>query len=271
MPAFSSLPLVIEPAELADRLQAPELILVDLSGAARYAQGHIAGAHWVDSKRTQLGQPPAPGLLPEQAQLEVLFGELGHRADAVYVVYDDEGGGWAGRFIWLLDVIGHARYHYLNGGLQAWLSEGRNVTQEPTASANGTPTLSLHDEPTASREYLLSRLGAADLAIWDARSPAEFSGEKILAAKGGHIPGAINFEWTAGMDAQHGLRIRSDLAQVLADLGITTDKEVITHCQTHRRSGFTYLAAKALGYPRVKAYAGSWSEWGNHPNTPIEH
>ncbi|QKE64648.1 sulfurtransferase [Aquipseudomonas campi] len=270
MSAFSSLPLVIEPAELADRLQAPELILVDLSTAARYAQGHIAGAHWVDSKRTQLGQPPAPGLLPEKTQLEALFGELGHRADAVYVVYDDEGGGWAGRFIWLLDVIGHARYHYLNGGLQAWLSEGRDVTPEPTASASGTPVLSLHDEPTASREYLLSRLGAADLAIWDARSPAEFSGEKVLAAKDGHIPGAINFEWTAGMDAQHGLRIRSDLAQVLADLGITTDKEVITHCQTHRRSGFTYLAAKALGYPRVKAYAGSWSEWGNHPDTPVE-
>jgi thiosulfate/3-mercaptopyruvate sulfurtransferase len=270
MSAFSSLPLVIEPAELADRLQAPELILVDLSAATRYEQGHIAGAHWVDSKRTQLGQPPAPGLLPEKAQLEALFAELGHRADAVYVVYDDEGGGWAGRFIWLLDVIGHARYHYLNGGLQAWLSEGRAVTQAPTTSANGTLTLSLHDEPTASREYLLSRLGAADLAIWDARSPAEFSGEKVLAAKGGHIPGAINFEWTAGMDAQHGLRIRSDLAQVLADLGITADKEVITHCQTHRRSGFTYLAAKALGYPRVKAYAGSWSEWGNHPDTPVE-
>lgn len=270
MSVFSPLPLVIEPADLAERLLAPELILVDLSSAARYAQGHIAGAHWVDSKRTQLGQPPAPGLLPEQEQLEALFSELGHRQDAVYVVYDDEGGGWAGRFIWLLDVIGHPHYHYLNGGLQAWLGEGRAVTQEPTASAHSSVTLSLQDTATATREYLLSRLGAADLAIWDARSPAEFSGEKVLAAKGGHIPGAVNFEWTAGMDAQRDLRIRSDLAQVLADLGITPDKEVVTHCQTHRRSGFTYLAAKALGYPRLKAYAGSWAEWGNHPDTPVE-
>ena len=89
-------------------------------------------------------------------------------------------------------------------------------------------------------------------------------------SSGGHIPGAINFEWTAGMDPQRGLRIRSDMAQVLRDLGITPDKEIITHCQTHRRSGFTYVAAKALGYPRVKAYAGSWSEWGNLTDTPIE-
>ena len=131
--------------------------------------------------------------------------------------------------------------------------------------------LSIHDEPTASRDYLQGRLGAADLAIWDARSPAEFSGEKLLAARGGHVPGAVNFEWTAGMDPQRGLRIREDMAQVLERLGITKDKEVITHCQTHRRSGFTYLVAKALGYPRVRAYAGSWSEWGNLPDTPIEH
>lgn len=270
MSAFSGLPLVIEPAELAARLSAPELILIDLSSAARYAEGHIPGARWVDSKRTQLGQPPAPGLLPEKAQLEALFGELGHRADAVYVVYDDEGGGWAGRFIWLLDVIGHPHYHFLNGGLQAWLGEGRELSQDTPAAATGSVALTLSDAPTASRNYLESRLGAPDLAVWDARSPAEFSGEKALAARGGHIPGAVNFEWTAGMDPQRGLRIRDDMAQVLRDLGITPDKEVITHCQTHRRSGFTYVVAKALGYPRVKAYAGSWSEWGNLPDTPVE-
>jgi thiosulfate/3-mercaptopyruvate sulfurtransferase len=270
MSAFAALPLVIEPADLAARLSAPELILVDLTSAARYAEGHIPGAYFVDPKRTQLGQPPAPGLLPTQAQLEALFAELGHNPDAVYVVYDDEGGGWAGRFIWLLDVLGHSRYHYLNGGLPAWLAEQRELSGATPAKHSAALTLCLQQAPCASREYLQSRLGAADLAIWDARSAAEYRGEKVLAAKAGHIPGAVNFEWTLAMDPARNLRIRGDMQQILLELGISPDKELITHCQTHHRSGFTYLIAKALGYPRVKAYAGSWGEWGNHPDTPIE-
>ena len=270
MSSFTALPLVIEPADLASRIAAPELILIDLTSANRYAEGHIPGARFVDPKRTQLGLPPAPGLLPTKDDIQALFAELGHRQDAVYVVYDDEGGGWAGRFIWLLDVIGHPHYHYLNGGLHTWLADALPLSQDIPAMRTEAVVLTLHSAPTATREYLQSRLGASDLAIWDARSPAEYNGSKVLAAKGGHIPGAINFEWTAGMDPVRAMRIREDMQDIMNSLGITADKEVITHCHTHHRSGFTYLAAKALGYPRVRGYAGSWSEWGNHPDTPVE-
>ena len=121
-----------------------------------------------------------------------------------------------------------------------------------------------------SKEQIIERIGREDFAIWDARSNKEYTGEKVISARGGHIPGAVNYEWTLGMDAERGLRI-NDLAEfeaLLNSLGLTKDKEIATHCQTHHRSGFTYLVGKILGR-NMKAYAGSWAEWGNDELAPI--
>ena len=111
-----------------------------------------------------------------------------------------------------------------------------------------------------------------DQAIWDARSPEEYRGEKVAAQRGGHIPGAINIDWLELMDRERQLRLvdLQDLQQRLDKLGLSKDKTVITHCQTHHRSGLSYLAMKILGYDRIKGYHGSWSEWGNLPSTPVE-
>ncbi|MBF7730983.1 rhodanese-like domain-containing protein [Pseudomonas sp. N040] len=270
MSDFSNLPRIIEPEDLAARLEAPELILVDLGSLARYSERHIPGARHLDVMRTHRSNSPSPGLLPDKNELEQLFGELGHRPDAVYVAYDDDGGTAAGRFLWLLDVIGHPHWHFLNGSLAAWMETDRPLSSAVPETTSSRPQLTLRDGPTASREYLQEHLGAADLVVWDARSPAEYRGENLRAARGGHIPGAINLEWNSGIDPQRNQRVRLDIAQLLASQGITPDKEVITHCHTHRRSGFTYMLARALNYPRIRAYAGSWAEWGNQPDTPIE-
>lgn len=270
MSDFESLPLVIEPTDLLKKLNNKNFILIDIGHPVRFAQGHIQGAYHIDPNQLR-PKTGFMGFLPSLSDLEALFGGIGYRPDLTYVVYDDEGGGWAGRFIWMLDSIGHKNYHYLNGGLYAWAKEGYPLSAEQTPRLiSTTPSLHLDTTPTATLDYIQDRLQAEDLVIWDARSPDEYDGDKVLANRGGHIPGAINFEWTAAMDMANGLRIREDIADCLIKLGITRDKEIITHCQTHHRSGFTYLIAKALGYPRVKAYAGSWSEWGNNPNTPVE-
>ena len=120
------------------------------------------------------------------------------------------------------------------------------------------------------QQQLLERLGSLDLAIWDARSAAEYSGEKAFSKRGGHIPGAVNLEWTQTMDRDRGLRLLplTTLRSRLQQLGIDDSKQVVTHCQSHHRSGLTYLVAKLLGLS-VQAYPGSWSQWGNDPNTPI--
>ncbi len=263
------LPLLMEPEEFARLPRHDTLRLVDLSSPDQYQKAHIPGAVHLAPARTA-SSPPIPGFLPSYEQLQQLLGELGHHAGLHYVVYDDEGGGWAGRFIWLLDSVGHKNYSYINGGLKAWIQAGLPTEQTPNSVPSTLPQLHIEPNPSISLNELHGALKDDNLVVWDARSPSEYRGEKVLAKKGGHIPGAINFEWTAGMDPQRGLRLRSDLAQQLGALGITPDKQIVTHCQTHHRSGFTYLAAKILGYPRVRAYAGSWSEWGNHPDTPVE-
>jgi thiosulfate/3-mercaptopyruvate sulfurtransferase len=131
------------------------------------------------------------------------------------------------------------------------------------------PKLQISNEPQVDVQELLDILGNDNVTIWDARSPEEYRGEKILAARGGHIPGAINCEWTSLMDPDKHYRIREDAEDRLGMLGIRRGQDIITHCQTHHRSAFTYMVGKILGFD-IRAYPGSWSEWGNLPGTPVE-
>lgn len=267
-----ALPLLIEPETLETVLQNPELLLVDLCHPERYATGHIPGAIHVDPKHTQRGLPPAPGALPDPESLQVLLNQIGLTPERHVVVYDDEGGGWAGRFIWLLDCVGHTHYSLLNGGWIAWSHEGRPLTGEVPKPAPSHYPLQIQSEPTATLEDVLQSLDDPDTLIWDARSPPEYRGERQAAARSGHIPGARNLEWTRVMDPGNSFRLlpEAELKKQLAAQGIELDKRIITHCQTHHRSGLTYVVAKLLGTRQVQGYAGSWAEWGNNPNTPLE-
>lgn len=267
-----ALPLLTEPETLEDVLGNPDLLLVDLCHPERYSVGHIPGAVHVDPKETQLGLPPAPGALPEPELLQRLLDRIGLTPERHVVVYDDEGGGWAGRFIWLLDCVGHQHYSLLNGGWIAWNEEGRPLTDAiPKPSPSHYP-LQLQHEPVATLEQVLRSLDDPQTQIWDARSPGEYRGERQAATKSGHIPGARNLEWTQTMDPARSFRLRSEseLKKQLESQGIDLEKRIITHCQTHHRSGLTYFIAKLLGARQVQGYAGSWAEWGNNPSTPVE-
>ncbi len=268
---MADLPLLLEPEQLANLLPLDNILIIDQSKAETFAEGHIPGAVHLDFKRLQRPGTPVPGLLPEVADLEAVFSELGLTPDTHVICSDDEGGGWAGRLIWVLDCIGHTKYSYINGGIVAWRQAGLpQETGTVTPQASDYKITAINPDATFTKAQVLDNLGKPDFAIWDARSAAEYTGEKVISARGGHIPGAVNYEWTRGMDKDRGLRI-NDLdafRTLLSGLGIDETKRIATHCQTHHRSGYTYLVGKILGFD-IRGYAGSWSEWGNDENTPV--
>lgn len=266
---MAQLPLIIEPEDFAS-LDTRHCLILDLSSEANHLAGHIPGAIYLPFKLLMCGQPPAPGKIPSEQHIQQLFSQLGITPDTHIIAYDDEGGGWAGRLIWTLDVIGHSHYSYINGGLTAWKQAKLPLEtrlNNPTASA--PMAIQFNPEYILSTEDVTAFIGQPNYTIWDARTAAEYSGEKVLAAKGGHIPGAIHCEWTELMDHNNGLKIRLDALDYLKAKGITSDSPIVTHCQSHHRSAFTYLVGKSLGF-NIHGYHGSWSEWGNLPDTPVE-
>ncbi|GAB2890383.1 sulfurtransferase [Microbulbifer echini] len=261
--------LIIEAEELAAELEHEELLVIDLSSSQNYLNGHIPGALHLPFQALMAGTSPAPGKLPDLEQLTRVFRAIGLHAETHVVACDDEGGGWAGRFLWTLESIGHRNYSYLNGGMHAWRGAGLPVTTEESRATPSEIEISIDTNAAMNAQQIQEQLGNPDFLIWDARSPQEYCGERVLAMKGGHIPGAINCEWTQLMDPQRDLRIRTDAREILAKLGIDGEHKIVTHCQSHHRSGFTWLVGKSLGFD-IRPYPGSWSEWGNLPGTPVE-
>ena len=269
------LPLLVQPGELHAHLSDPRIRVIDLSPAERFAAGHIPGALHLHYAALVAQRPPVGGLLPAPAELEVLWARLGIGPDTHVVALDAEGGAAAGRLLWTLEAMGHGPGSLLDGGIAAWHAEGLPVTRarsrEAPAAAGPLPTPA---PATASADaaYILERLGDSGLRLLDARSAEEFAGTSVRAARGGHIPGARHYEWTRGMDPARHLRLRPAAAihDELAALDITPAHEVVVYCHTHHRSAFSYWMLRVLGFPRVRGYPGSWSDWGNRDDTPVE-
>lgn len=265
------LPLVTEHAAVQPLLGEPGLLTIDVGTAEQYAEGHLPGAVHLEFAALLRKVGPVGGLLPGLETLATLLGAHGIGPGRHVLAYDRDGGGRAARLIWTLHALGFEQASLLDGGVQAWCADGgtldtRVVTPQPLVlAAPATPRCHI------ALDEVLAGLGDPGRVVVDSRSPQEFSGEDRRALRGGHIPGAVNWNWTRAQDDSRQRRLRpvAALQDELSALGVSADREVVLYCQTHHRSSHSYVVLRHLGYPRLRGYAGAWSEWGNLEHTPV--
>ncbi len=264
---------VVRVNEVRAALQDPSVRVVDLRPTAHGADGYIPGSIHLDYGRLIRRCGPVEGLMPAPEEVAGLLSSLGIEPWHRVVAYDDETGVEAARLLWTLAVVGHGQYALLDGGFSAWEAAGFEKEQTPEIPERTDYPVSPYNEAMADKADVLAMLGRSDVSIVDTRSEAEFAGDDVRAQRGGRIPGAVHFNWMSAVDLMGSgeLLPKEVLMGKLAELGVRLDNEVITYCQSNRRCAHTFVVLKWLGFNRVRSYAGSWSEWGNLDDTPIEN
>ena len=253
------------------------LVEVDVDTTA-YDSGHIPGA--VGWNWHQDTQDPLRRDIPSQAQFEALLSRSGISTDTTVILYGDNNNWFATYAFWLLKLYGHASVRLMNGGRAKWVAEGLPLNTE-SASPRQTAyrVRGSEKELRASRDFVQESLARRDRALVDVRSSREYSGELLApesipqegAQRGGHIPGAANIPWSLAVQENGTFKPSDDLKVIYQGRGITSDKEVIAYCRIGERSSHTWFVLKyLLGYPQVRNYDGSWTEWGSTIGVPIE-
>jgi thiosulfate/3-mercaptopyruvate sulfurtransferase len=262
--------LLITPAALHERIGPSGPLVIDLRPAEEFARGIIPGAVHLDLFGVSLvDTDPAP----MRAFLWLIEHQLATRgvdADRDVVVYDECSGIRAARALWFLELFGHTRTSLLDGGFNAWAAEKRPVSHEFVAPVATDWHGIRREDILATWRDVQERLGRDGVAIVDTRTPEEHYGTLVRAARGGAIPGSIHLEWRHNLDAAGRFKPAAELRQMYACRGITPERDVVTYCQGGYRGAHSYLALRLLGFPQVRNYLGSWREWGDRLDLPLE-
>jgi thiosulfate/3-mercaptopyruvate sulfurtransferase len=270
--------VLVEPEWLEQRLGDDSIRIVEVDeNPGLYREAHIPGAIGFDWKLDLQDQLKRDFLGPEE--FGQLLGSRGISNDHQIVLYGDRNNWFAAYTYWYLKYYGHDNVKLLNGPRERWISEGRPTTTEvpeyPAATFNAQPG---NDAIRARREEVLEALGDSRELV-DVRSPQEFSGELISpvgyeqegAQRGGHIPGAHSIPWAQAVREDGTFKSADELQELYGGKGVLSGNPIIAYCRIGERSAHTWFVLhELLGQEDVKNYDGSWTEWGNMVNVPIE-
>jgi len=261
--------LTVDARWLQERSGDASVILIDTRPAKDFHAGHLTGARHFDPFPFHHTDTSDRGIAEFGAQLQWIFSALGISGRETVVFYENESGMRAARGQWALEYAGHPAARMLDGGLKAMVGEKLITQVEKFAPTDFQ--LKPRAEILATWPHLLERLGRPEVQIFDVRSDAEYFSERVRAKHGGAIPGSYHQDWTAALDADGTLKSPAELRAQFEALGLDPAAEIVPYCQGGYRAAHAYLALKIAGFQNVRNYLGSWAEWGNHDDLPIEH